>query len=65
MKRQKKEYTKHSFAYDLARLYAEEAQKLDDGRELRFDTVRSNRKAIRILDGYGIEQYISTIRFCK
>ena len=63
MKRYKKEYTKHNFAYDLARLYAVDDLKLDDGREIRFDTVRDAKKAIRILDRNGSEQFITTIRF--
>lgn len=63
MRRYKKEYTKHNFAFDLARLFAEENITLDDGRTLRFDTVRDAKKAIRILDRYGSEQYITTIRF--
>jgi len=63
MKRYKKEYTKHNFAYDLSRLYAEESIILDDGRLLRFDTVRDTKKAIRILDRHGAEQFITTIRF--
>jgi len=63
MRRSKKEYTKHNFAYDLARLYAEDDLTLDDGRKMRFDTVRDAKKAIRILDRHGSEQYITTIRF--
>jgi hypothetical protein len=65
MKRYKKEYTRNNFAYDLAHLYAEESVTLDDGRTLRFDTARDARKAIRILDRYGAEQYVTTIRFCS
>jgi hypothetical protein len=64
MRRSKKEYTKNNFAYDIAHLYAAETISLDDGRTLRFDTARDARKAIRILDGYGVEQYVTTIRFC-
>ena len=65
MKRYKKDYTKHNFAYDLARLYAQDSVTLDDERILRFDTVRDTKKAIRILDRYGAEQFITTIRFTK
>jgi len=61
MKRYKKDYTKHNFAYDLSRLCAEEGVTLDDGRMLRFDTVRDTKKAIRILDRHGAEQFITTI----
>jgi hypothetical protein len=63
MGRYKKEYTKNNFAYDIARLYTDGCVELKDGRTLRFDTVRDNKKAIRILDWHGVEQFISTIRF--
>ena len=63
MRRYKKEYTMNNYAYDLARLYAEEGLMLDDKRMFRFDTVRDAKKAIRILDRNGSEQYITTIRF--
>ena len=63
MRRHKREYTRNNFAYDLARLYAVEDMTLDDGRKMRFDTVRDARKAVRILDRNGAEQYITTIRF--
>ena len=65
MKRYKKEYTKHNFAYDLARLYADQDLTLDDGRKIRFDTVRDAKKAIRILDNNGSEHFITTIRLVK
>ena len=63
MRRYKKEYTKNAFAFDLARLYAEGGTTLEDGRTLRFDTARDARRSIRILDRYGAEQFITTIRF--
>jgi len=63
MKRYKKDYTKNNFAYDIARLYAQDAIVLDDGRILRFDTARDIKKSIRILDRNGSEQLITTIRF--
>jgi len=65
MKRYKKDYTKHNFAYDLARLYAEEGITVDNERILRFDTARDMKKAIRILDRNGAEQFITTIRFVR
>ena len=65
MRRHKREYTRHNFAYDLARLFAVEGMELDDGRRMRFDTVRDAKKAIRILDRHGSEQFITTIRFYK
>ena len=65
MRRHKREYTRHNFAFDLARLYAVEDLTLDDGRKMRFDTVRDAKKAVRILDRNGLEQYITTIRFYR
>ena len=65
MKRHKKEYTKHNYAFDLARLFSEEGLTLDDGRKIRFDTVRDAKKSIRILDRYGLEQFVTTIRFYR
>ena len=65
MRWHKKEYTKNNYAYDLARLFATEDISLDDKRKMRFDTVRDAKKAIRILDSHGMEQFITTIRFYK
>ena len=65
MKRHKKEYSKHNYAYDLARLFSAEDFVLDDGRKMRFDTVRDAKKAIRILDLHGSEQFLTTIRFYR
>ncbi|MCL2058151.1 MAG: hypothetical protein FWH01_03695 [Oscillospiraceae bacterium] len=65
MRRYKRDYTRHNFAYDLARLYAAEGLQLDDGRKIRFDTVRDAKKAIRILDHNGLEQFITTIKFYR
>jgi len=65
MRRYKKDYTKHSFAFELSRLYALDSVILDDGRMIRFDTARDIKKAIRILDRNGSEQFITTIRFTK
>ena len=63
MRRYKREYTMLNYAYDLARLYAEDDLVLDDGRKIRYDTVRDARRAVRILDKNGAEQYITTVRF--
>jgi len=65
MKRSKREYTKIDYAYDLARLYSAGNTELEDGRKLRFDSIRDNKKTIRILDSNNTEQFISTVRFCK
>ncbi|MBP3913729.1 MAG: hypothetical protein J6D14_04930 [Lachnospiraceae bacterium] len=66
MSRSKKEYDEQSFAYDLARLYSlysEGHQETKDGRKFQFGPSRENGKAIRILDQYGKEQYLTTICF--
>lgn len=63
MKRFKKDYDQQSFAFDLARLYDSEARETEDGRMLQFGTSRNIKKAIRILDCDGKEQYLATIRF--
>ena len=65
LKRYKKDYTINDYAYDLARLYSADNITLDDGRVLRFDTSRDMKKSIRILDNFGSEQFISTIRYIK
>ena len=66
MSRSKKEYDEQSFAYDLARLYSlysEGHQETKDGKKFQFGPSRENGKAIRILDQYGKEQYLTTICF--
>ena len=62
MRQHKKDYAKNNYAYDLARLYGAKSLKLEDGRGFHFDTTREHKKAIRILDPFGAELYISTIR---
>lgn len=63
MSRFRKDYDQQSFAFDLARLYASEADKTKDGRSFQFGPSRKNNKAIRILDKDGQEQFLATIRF--
>ena len=65
MRRYKKDYAKNNYAYDLGRLYATEDLELEDRRRFRFDTVRGGKKAIRILDQHGVEQFITTVRLVK
>ena len=63
MRRFRKDYDLQSFAFDLARLYAEELRSTEDGRKFQFGPSRNINKAIRILDKDGREQYLATIRF--
>ncbi len=63
MSRFRKDYDKHSFAFDLARLYASRLKETKSGRRFQFGPSRKNGKAIRILDEDGKEQFLATIRF--
>jgi len=64
MSRSRKDYDMQSYAFDLARLYAEGSSfELKDGRKIQWGTSKDPKKAIRILDGYGNEQHLYTIRF--
>ena len=65
MGRFRRDYDQQSFAYDLARLYEFRDSDLTtkDGRRFQFGPCRKQAKAIRILDGEGKEQFLSTIRF--
>ncbi len=67
MARSKKEYDLQSFAFDLARLYARtsEVKTVKDGRMYQLGPCREGKKAVRILDGEGKEEFLSTIRFYK
>jgi hypothetical protein len=65
MSRQRKEYDKQSFAFDLARLYSADVEEIKDGRRFQFGPSRNNAKAIRILDNEGTEKFLATIRFFK
>jgi hypothetical protein len=63
MRRFRREYDMQSYAFDLARLYNAESTVLSDGRKYQFGPSRNNRKAIRIVDRFGNEQFIAMIRF--
>lgn len=65
MNRFRREYDLQSFAFDIARLFGCEEIELKDGRQFQFGPSRINKKAIRILDSDGHEQYLATIRFFK
>lgn len=63
MGRFRREYDQQSFAFDLARLYASEIDTTKTGRRFQFGPSRNNKKAFRILDKEGKEQYLATICF--
>ena len=63
MRRFRREYDAQAYAFDLARLYAAESNESSDGRRFQFGPSRINKKAIRIVDQAGNEQFLATIRF--
>ncbi|MCD8077663.1 MAG: hypothetical protein LUE63_04695 [Lachnospiraceae bacterium] len=66
MSRFRRDYDMQSFSYDIARLYAEFMNGMTEtrnGRSFDFGPTRFNRRAIRILDANGKEQFLATIRF--
>ncbi|MCI8939062.1 MAG: hypothetical protein HFH12_03620 [Dorea sp.] len=63
MGRFRKEYDQQSFAFDLARLYVSGEESTKNGRRFQFGPSRDNKKAYRILDKDGKEQYLATICF--
>lgn len=63
MARSRKEYDLQSFAFDLARLYASDVKAAKDGRLYQFGPSKKPNKMVRILDGEGVERFLSTICF--
>lgn len=63
MGRFRRDYDQQSFAFDLARLYISGIDETKNGRKFQFGPSRDNKKAFRILDNEGKEQYLSTICF--
>ena len=63
MSRYRKDYDQQSYAFDLARLYANRSLELKDGRRFQFGPSRNSGKSLRILDSEGKEQFLATIRF--
>lgn len=63
MGRFRKDYDRHSFAYDLARLYISGIEETKNGRRFQFGSSRVGGKSIRILDQAGKEHFPATIRF--
>ncbi|HKM05487.1 MAG TPA: hypothetical protein VJ869_00735, partial [Sphaerochaeta sp.] len=64
MSRFRKDYDLQSFAFDIARLYHEGSSvEIKGGRKIQWGTSRDGKKAIRILDRNGREEFLATIRF--
>jgi hypothetical protein len=63
MARFRKDYGMQSYAFDIARLYSAGDVSLADGRRIQFGPSRNNNRAIRILDSYGKEYFLATVRF--
>jgi len=64
MSRFRKDYDLQSYAFDLARLYHEGSSvELKGDRKIQWGTSRESKKAIRILDRNGREEFLATIRF--
>ena len=62
----RREYDMLQYAYELSRLYSQGTEEVTkDGRRFDIGTSRSSRSFIRILDAYGAEQLLGTIRFYK
>lgn len=65
MGRFRRDYDQQSYAFDLARLYASDVKETKDGRRYEFGPSKNISQSIRILDQFGQEQYLATIRFFK
>lgn len=62
--RARKDYDKLSFAYDLSRVYSSEGKYAKNGMLMMIDTSRNaDKNAIRILDAFGKEFFLTTVRF--
>jgi len=65
MARFRRDYSLQSYAFDLARLYSAGEVVLPDGRGIQFGPSRNNNRAIRILDTFGNEYFLATVRFFR
>lgn len=62
--RAKKDYDQLNFAYDVSRVYSGEGKYTKNGRLMTIDTSRTpDKNAIRILDSFGKEYFLTTIKF--
>ncbi len=65
MGRFKTDYNKQAFAFDIARLRRAGEIMLKDGRKVQLGFSRNEKKAIRVLNDSGLEEFFSTIMFYK
>ncbi|MGH4038239.1 MAG: hypothetical protein ACRQFF_10385 [Sphaerochaeta sp.] len=65
MGRFRSDYTKQAFAFDIARLRRAGDIILKDGRQVQLGSSRNEKKAIRVLNDEGFEEFFSTITFVK
>lgn len=63
MSRSRKDYDIMAFAFDIARLYNSGTRTSKSGRTFELGTSRDGKTGIRILDGNGHEQFVSTLKF--
>lgn len=62
--RARKDYDMLNFAYDISRVYSSEGKFTKDGKLMEIDTSRTpDKNAIRILDAFGKEYFLTTVRF--
>jgi hypothetical protein len=65
MGRFRSDYNKQAFAFDIARLRRAGEVILKDGRTVQLGSSRNEKKAIRVLNDAGLEEFFSTIMFYK
>ncbi|MDR1322259.1 MAG: hypothetical protein LBK56_12700 [Gracilibacteraceae bacterium] len=63
MQRFRQEYTRQTYAFDLARLFMVPDAVTADDRRYQFGPSRYSSKSIRITDREGNEHFLATIRF--
>lgn len=62
--RAKKDYDQLNFAYDISRVYSSEGRYTKNGLLMEIDTSRTaDKNAIRILDAFGNEYFLTTVKF--
>ena len=65
MSRFKSDYNKQAFAFDIARLRRAGEVVIKDGRKIQLGSSRNEKKAIRVLNDAGLEEFFSTVMFYK
>jgi len=63
MGRFRSDYNKQAFAFDIARLRRAGEVAIKDGRKVQLGSSRNEKKAIRVLNEAGLEEFFSTIVF--